>query len=162
MDEVRAVALRIAERAVPDEADLPRLIGRYLEGEVEAGGGGATEPGGFGGLEMASEFLNLMTALQPAVATMASLLAMGSAVTSIVVNNLNLREKRQRDDTAAATAIPDGRTLKTLLVTIEANLRKAGVEEQRAGEMSRQALIAILEEPEEGSRFLDAVAARGR
>jgi hypothetical protein len=159
MDVVEAVAVRIAERAVPDEADLaPALIGRHLAGERQGASGGATRAGGFGGMDMASDFLTLVNAIQPMVAAMASLLAMGSAVTSIAVNNLNMRERRLREDKASTTALPDGKTLKSILLAIEGNLRKAGVDEQRAVEMSRQALIAILEEPREGAQFLDAVA----
>ena len=159
-DAVRAMAVRIAERAVPDEIDLaPDLVEELLAGRAAPGQAGPVH-GGFGGLEMASELLTLIQAMQPAIASLASLLLMGSASTSILLNRLNLKERKERQQQPQTAATPDGRTVLELLARIEANLIRAGVAPERAAEMSRETVIALLEKPDEGSRFLDAVAAR--
>lgn len=164
MDDVRVMAAHLAERVTPDEAEIaPDLLDGLLAGEaVQPAADEEPVLGGFGGPELVSEFVTLVQAMQPCVQVLASLFLMGSASVTMIVQRLALRDRKKAPQEAETVKLPDGETLGRLLTSIESNLLRSGVEPERAAEMSRQAVIALLERPGEGARFVDALAGAKR
>lgn len=159
MDHIYASAIRIAEKVVPDEVDLaPAIIDSALAGgrqwkDLLQPVQGSELGGVFGGIE-GGDLVAVINAIQESTSILANLLSMSSAVLSVIVSFLVIRERNELDQKLETLNEGDADKLKIAISSTSQHLVELGIKVERADEMSRLTIQALLEDPQNSKKFL--------
>ena len=159
MNNIHALAVRIAEKVAPEEVDLaPAIIDAALEGgkqwqdllkpvkEPELGGI-------FGGLE-AGDLAAIVEMLRLLGDILKKVCSLGSDTLSILVSLLAIRTWRESKEKLQAIPTEDGDKLQETLESMTQYLTNLGIETDRAEELSRLTMQALVEDIEGSKQLL--------
>ena len=163
MEDVHEVAVRIAQNTAPDEVDLaPSIVQAMLEGgdqleDLKSRSRGPTLGGFTGGVEVAGDLFQILQCVASCAAILSSVFALKSHRLSIRVQSRTLYEHEQRaDETKNSQTPPDTeQTVEAAISSLAHQLQSNGIASDRANEISRLTLAALLENPEASQTLLE-------